>query len=194
MFVSSSALKLLTILSTLSVSAAIDADVHQHDIRRLTIASDESIALQIQAAHASGGSSNIFGNDEMPRFKLHAEQSWGTTGDFSVSVKEATPAITAATTTSTNDGPARPVNEQHMATLLVADTSSAEEKNTIAMIAVDKRTGNVNGIVNKGNGENVNFFQMMGAKVRFFKFYCLHVSFVSIALITILDVHNFIHP
>ena len=137
-----------------------------HDIRRLTISPDQSIAIEVQNAH-NFGASNIFGNDEKPRYKLHAEKSWGT-GDFFINVKEATPAITPATTTSTNDGPKHRVNGDHMATLLVADTDSVEDRNTIAMIAVDRRTGNVNGIVNKGNGEMVNFFQEKGNKVRSF--------------------------
>ena len=59
MFVSSSALQFLIILSIFAVStqttSAINADVYQHDICRLIIASDESIALQIQNAHARGG-------------------------------------------------------------------------------------------------------------------------------------------
>ena len=76
------------------------------------------------------------------------------------------------TTTSTNGGPARSVNDHHMATLLVADTDSAEERNTVAVIAVDKRTGNVSGIVNKENGEKFNFFQENGNKVRFILYCC----------------------
>lgn len=195
MFVSSRALRFLTILSTFAVTAVqasatdADGDVPQHGIRRLTITSDESIALQIQTAHANG--SNIFGNDEKLRYKLHAEQSWGATSEFFVNVKEATPAITSATTTSTNDGPARPINDKRIATLLVADTDSADEKNTIAMIAVDKRTGNVNGIVNKGNGENVNFFQQMGNKVRLY--YSLVVFLIAFAFVILHRRHLIYH-
>lgn len=168
MFVSSRAVKFLTILSTLAVTAiqptfASDDAIHHHYNRRLTIASDESIADQIQAAHANV-SVNIFGN-EKPKYKLHAEQSWDA-GDFYINVKEATPAITSATTTSTNGGPSQLVSENYIATLLVADTDSPEEKDTIGIIAVDKKTGNVSGIVKKGNGEDVNFFQEKGNKVR----------------------------
>ena len=108
---------------------------------------------------------NIFGSHEKPKYKLHAEQSWDA-GDFYINVKEATPAITSATTTSTNGGPSQLVSENYIATLLVADTDSPEEKDTIGIIAVDKKTGNVSGIVKKGNGEDVNFFQEMGNKVR----------------------------
>jgi hypothetical protein len=180
MFVSSRALKLLAFLSTFAGNAilttlAADEDIQQANVRRLTIASDESIALQIQTAHANNNSGgvNIFGtNVETPRYKLHAEQAWGSGGDFYINVKEATPAITSATTTSTNGGPARSVNDHHMATLLVADTDSVEERNTVAVIAVDKRTGNVSGIVNKENGEKFNFFQENGNKVRFILYCC----------------------
>jgi hypothetical protein len=171
MFVSSRAVKFLTILSTLAVTAiqptfASDDAILHHDNRRLTIASDESIADQIQAARANDVSVNIFGsNQQKPKYKLHAEQAWDA-GDFYINVKEATPAITSATTTSTNGGPSQLVSENYMATLLVADTDSPEEKDTIGIIAVDKKTGNVSGIVKKGNGEDVNFFQEKGNKVR----------------------------
>ena len=182
MFVSSRALKFLAFLSTFvgntiltTLAADEDIQLQANNVRRLTIASDESIALQIQHAHANdnSGGVNIFGtNVETPRYKLHAEQAWGSGGDFYINVKEATPAITSATTTSTNGGPARSVNDHHMATLLVADTDSAEERNTVAVIAVDKRTGNVSGIVNKENGEKFNFFQENGNKVRFILYCC----------------------
>ena len=181
MFISSRALKFFALLSIFATNALLITSAADADIRRLTIASDESIALQIQTAHASNNSGgiNIFGtNVETPRYKLHAEQAWGSGGEFYINVKEATPAITSSTTTSTNGGPARSVNDHHMATLLVADTDSAEEGNTVAVIDVDKRTGNVSGIVNKENGEKLNFFQENGNKVRFIELYCYCGSWV----------------
>jgi hypothetical protein len=101
------------------------------------------------------------------------------------------------TTTSTNGGPARSVNDHHMATLLVADTDSAEEGNTVAVIAVDKRTGNVSGIVNKENGEKFNFFQENGNKVRFTVLlsWIMGVLFlICIRIVCSQLMHNEYHP
>lgn len=207
MLVSIRAVKFITLLSAFASNNAIvlatstsdgGEDAHhqqQHDknnIRRLTISSDESIALQIQTAHANiSRGRNIFGtsNDAKPRYKLHAEQLWeertttgGGGGEYYINVKEATPAITSATTTSTSGGPHRSVNDYDMATLLVADTDSAEEEtDTLAVIAVDKSTGNVRGIVNKENGEEtMNFIQDMGNKVGFSIICCVHYSLIAL--------------
>jgi hypothetical protein len=163
MIFSSLALRFLTILVAITVAIKpTSAEDIVEEIRRLVIAPDQSIALEVQNAHSDV---NIFSNDEKPRYKLHAEQAWGT-GDFFINVKESTPAITSATTTSTNNGLKRKVNGGDIATLLVAD--GVEDMNTIALIAVDKKTGNVSGIVNKENGEKVNFFQEKGGKVSSF--------------------------
>jgi hypothetical protein len=78
-----------------------------------------------------------------------------------VRVREAVPAVTSQTTTSIQDGKSNYVNEEDVATMLVSD-----EADTLALISVEKKGGNVNGIVQK-NGEKMKFAQRGGGgKVR----------------------------
>jgi hypothetical protein len=138
------------------------------DRRHLNIAPDQSIAHEVLRSNASRN--NIFGGESgtptkptKPTYKLHAEKAWG--GDYSIHVKETTPAVTSFTTTSTNGGQKQQVNEDDMAALLVADPHSDGEINTMAVIAVDKTTESVHGIIDQGGGEKMNFIQEKGKKV-----------------------------
>jgi hypothetical protein len=122
--------------------------------RRLNVLPSQSIATEIETAHAAG---NL-----KPRFTLHAADessppaannnnifaSTNTTGTdllFEVHVREAEPAITSKTTTSVKGGMAHYVDSANVATMLVSD-----EVGVMALLSVDKKDGKVNGIVTKG--------------------------------------------
>ena len=122
--------------------------------RRLNVLPSQSIATEIETAHAAG---NL-----KPRFTLHAADessppaannnnifaSTNTTGTdllFEVHVREAEPAITSKTTTSVKGGKAHYVDSANVATMLVSD-----EVGVMALLSVDKKDGKVNGIVTKG--------------------------------------------
>ena len=113
----------------------------------------ESVAFEVQKAHAAG--------DVKPRFILHARRP-GSVTDYQVQVREAVSAVTSTTTTSVRGGESSYVNEDDVATMLVGD-----ERNVIALIAVEKKGGRVNGIVQR-DGEKINIAQDdSGAEVSF---------------------------
>ena len=128
-----------------SIISVVDATTD----RRLNVLPSQSIATEIQTAHAAG---NL-----KPRFTLHAAEesannniftSTSTTGTdllFEVHVREAEPAITSKTTTSVKGGKAHYVDFNDVATMLVSD-----EVGVMALLSVDKKDGKVNGIVKKG--------------------------------------------
>ena len=126
--------------------------------RRLLVLPSQSIATEIQTAHAAG---NL-----KPRFTLHAaDKSFpppataannnifsaststtiGTELVFEVHVREAEPAITSKTTISVKGGKAHYVDSANIATMLVSD-----EDGVMALLSVDKQDGKVNGIVKEG--------------------------------------------
>ena len=139
--------------------------------RRLNVLPSQSIATEIEMAHAAG---NL-----KPRFTLHAADessppaannnnifaSTNTTGTdvlFEVHVREAEPAITSKTTISVKGGKAHYVDSANIDTMLVSD-----EDGVLALLSVDKQDGKVNGIVKKGNsGITKKFTQSRGEKVR----------------------------
>ena len=142
--------------------------------RRLLVLPSQSIATEIEMAHAAG---NL-----KPRFTLHAADessppaannnnifaSTNTTGTdvlFEVHVREAEPAITSKTTISVKGGKAHYVDSANIATMLVSD-----EDGVMALLSVDKQDGKVNGIVKKGkSGVAKKFTQKSsrrGEKVR----------------------------
>ena len=139
--------------------------------RRLNVLPSQSIATEIEMAHAAG---NL-----KPRFTLHAADessppsannnnifaSTNTTGTdvlFEVHVREAEPAITSKTTISVKGGKAHYVDSANIATMLVSD-----EDGVMALLSVDKQDGKVNGIIKKGNsGVTKKFTQNRGEKVR----------------------------
>jgi hypothetical protein len=142
--------------------------------RRLNVLPSQSIATEIEMAHAAG---NL-----KPRFTLHAADessppsannnnifaSTNTTGTdvlFEVHVREAEPAITSKTTISVKGGKAHYVDSANIATMLVSD-----EDGVMALLSVDKQDGKVNGIVKKGkSGVAKKFTQKSsrrGEKVR----------------------------
>mmetsp|Transcript_26375 Transcript_26375/g.43165 ORF Transcript_26375/g.43165 Transcript_26375/m.43165 type:complete len:176 (-) Transcript_26375:373-900(-) len=161
------------LLATVPIAAA------QHDThRRINVSSGQSIADEIKAAHKSKpkggndkkkpkgkGKNEPKGNGDetpkQPKFKLHGKKAGGSS-EFEVNVKETTPAITSATTVSVNGGKPKNINEDVIATVLVADNEV--EGHTFAIIAVDKQTGNVNGIVQRGK-DKTNFTQKKGSEV-----------------------------
>lgn len=136
-----------------SIISVVDATTD----RRLNVLSSQSIATEIQTAHAAGNLN--------PRFTLHATEesspansnnifSTSTTGTdllFEVHVREAEPAITSKTTTSVKGSKAHYVDFNNVATMLVSD-----EVGVMALLSVDKKDGKVNGIVKKG--KNVKKF------------------------------------
>ena len=78
-----------------------------------------------------------------------------------VHVREAEPAVTSMTTVSILDGASSHVNETHVATMLVSD-----EVGVVVLVAVEKKGGKVNGIVQK-DGVSIKLTQKGGGKVRF---------------------------
>lgn len=111
-----------------------------------------SVAEEVRNEHSKG---NIH-----PKFTLTGEIAGMSGREFSIHVRETTPAVTPSTTYGTGDGQIHQVGELGY-TLLVTDTE-AEEDGTIALIAVDKATDNVNGIVQKATGEKMKFVQTKG--------------------------------
>jgi hypothetical protein len=134
----------------------------------IVIKPEVSIATSLLDAHNSGNTH--------PRFTLHASMSddgmVGTesiASEFFVHVMEPLQAVTPTTTISEFDGPARPVGELDY-TILVTDVE-LEDEGTISIIAVNKKSGEVQGIVHKGektikisqgNGEMVSQLKTLG--------------------------------
>ena len=164
----------LALLLAASPIAAAKHDAH----RRINVSSGQSNADEVQAAKSKGKSKDKSNGKEngnkkplkgsgsgnkkkKPKFKLHGKKAGGS-GDFEVDVIEATPAITSATTISVNGGKSKNVNEDVIATVLVSD--SEVEGDVIAIIAVDKQTGAVNGIVQRA-GKKTKFTQKKGSEV-----------------------------
>ena len=118
-----------------------------------------SIAQEVSNEHAKGNSN--------PKFTLVGEVAGsgnnnGNPDLFSVSVYEPIPAVTKETTYSAFDGPREFVGELDH-TILVADMDE-EEDGTIAILSVNKATEQVNGIVQKKNGQKMKFTQTKGNK------------------------------
>ena len=111
---------------------------------RLNVRPEQSIAAEVQNAHAQGNS--------RPKFTPHAEVA-GAETNFEVNVREAVPAVTSQTTTSIGNGKSRSENGRDVATLLIADQPGA-----FAVIAVEGG-GRVNGIIKNGNEKAVQFTQ-----------------------------------
>jgi len=124
---------LLLATSLLTTTTAVDI------LRRINDAPGKSIAAAIQNAHEAG---------IQPRFNLFAELA-GSMTEYEVHVREAVPAVTSETTISFQGGNSHNVNEDNVATMLVGD-----EPGVIALIAVEKKGGKVNGIVQKKDGRN----------------------------------------
>jgi hypothetical protein len=114
----------------------------------------ESIAARIEKAHAAG--------DMKPRFILQAQRP-GSETNYQVQVREAMPAVTSTTTTSVRGGRSIYVDEEDIATMLVSD-----EPDVVALIAVEKKGGKANGIVQR-DAEKIKITQQngAGAKVSF---------------------------
>jgi len=146
---------LLLVLSSPSTTAAIE----------YILTPDESISDKIQnVGQAMPGPNTGLAFDFMPRFSLYAKRADSDKTDYMARVREAVPAVTSKTTISIQDSESSYVNEDNVATILVSD----DEDGVLAFIAVEKKGGNVNGIVHKGNGEKMKFTQRGGGgKVRF---------------------------
>ncbi len=128
---------LLLALSCPSTTAAI----------KCIITPGQSIAAKIQNAHASG--------DFNPRFSLYAEHV-GSKQPFMARICKAKQAITSMTTVSIQDSASIHVNKTNVATMLVSD-----EVGILAFIAIDKKGGKVNGIVQRDR-ENIKVTQKGG--------------------------------
>jgi hypothetical protein len=126
----------------------------------------ESISAKINSERVRSGSK--------PHYRLHAERAGSNATEYMARVREAVPAVTSQTITIIQDGKSKYVNQDDVATILVSD-----EADVLALIAVEKKGGNVNGIVQK-NGEKIKFTQRGGGgKVSFERSDLMHVSFVS---------------
>jgi hypothetical protein len=138
----------ILLLSYCPVTFTAATDSSQSSVRRLNVLPSQSIATEIETAHAAG---NL-----KPYFTLHAEElvKYSPTSSnitsagtelFEVHVREAEPAVTSKTVTRVKGGKSQYVNSDNVATMLVSD-----EVGVVAMISVDKKEGKVNGIVQKG--------------------------------------------
>ena len=135
--------------------------------------SSESIAQTINNEHLSG--------NEYPRLTLHARilpsaPTAGETGaavgiisaigegeELEIKVREPIQAVLPTTLISEYGGPGRLVGDLP-STVLVADEE--EESGSIALVAVSKETGDVNGIVQKkGDARRWKIKQKFGEKV-----------------------------
>ena len=137
---------LLLAVSSPATTAAINAQPH----RRINVAPGQSIADEVRNAHADG----IL----LPKFTLRAEKA-GSETIYEVEVREAQPAVTSRTTVSFQGGESKHVDEDALDTLLVSNTDG-----TVALIAVEKKGGKVDGIIVRGE-ESVKFTQSGGQKV-----------------------------
>ena len=137
---------LLLAVSSPATTAAINAQPH----RRINVAPGQSIADEVRNAHAKG----IL----LPEFTLRAENA-GSETIYEVEVREAQPAVTSKTTVSFQGGESKHVDEDALDTLLVSNTDG-----TVALIAVEKKGGKVDGIIVRGE-ESVKFTQSGGQKV-----------------------------
>lgn len=104
----------------------------------------QSIANAVKEAIASG--------EKSPEFNLHAERA-GSETDYEVNVRVATPAVTYMTTVSAFDGESKNVDEDDVATMLVG-----YEEGVLALIAIDRKDGSANGIIQK-DGEKIKITQ-----------------------------------
>ena len=135
------AVQLLLATSLLTTTTAVDV------LRRGNIAPGKSIVAAIQNAHDAG-------TGIQPWFNFFAE---GSTTEYEVHVREAVPAVTSETTISLQGGKSNTVNEDNVANMLVGD-----EPGVIVLIAVEKKGGKVNGIVQKKDGKKMKFKQNVG--------------------------------
>ena len=133
-----------------------------HVPRRLSVSPEQSIATEIETAHAMGIAK--------PRLTLHADtlkmsNTTSTTNIFAssattqkdvfeVHVREAEPAITSMTTTSVQGGVSRSVNVNQVVTMLVSD-----DPGVFALISVEQTGRTVNGIVKKSGLKDIQFTQ-----------------------------------
>ena len=91
-----------------------------------------------------------------------ADAAWGL---FEVDVKEGSPVVTADTSISVEGRGTRPVWMDAVATVLVA-AAAARDAGTLALVAVDGRTGRVDGIVQqRGGRQDVRLEQHRGEDV-----------------------------
>ena len=147
-----------------------DDNAHVPYPRRLNISPEQSIATEIETAHAMGITK--------PRLTLHADTTAtnifasSTTiqkDEFEVHVREAEPAITSMTTTSVQGGVSRSVNVTQLPTMLVSD-----DPGVFALISVEQTGGKVNGIVMKSGLKDFQFTQGgQGQKVSYMFYLCL---------------------
>ena len=137
---------LLLALSSPTYTAAINAQPH----RRINVAPGQSIADEVRNAHADG---NL-----RPEFTIRAERA-GSEKIYEVNVREAEPAVTSETTVSFEGGESKHVDEDALDTLLVSTTDG-----TVALIAVEKKGGKVDGIVLSPD-ETIKLTQTGGQKV-----------------------------
>ena len=135
------AVQLLLATSLLTTTTAVDV------IRRSTVAPRKSNTAAIQNAHDDG---------IQPRFNLFAKLA-GSTTEYEVHVRKAVPAVTSETKISFQGGKSNTVNEDNVATMLVGD-----KPGIIALIAVEKKGGKVNGIIQKKDGKKMKFKQNVG--------------------------------
>jgi hypothetical protein len=77
--------------------------------------------------------------------------------DYEVRVRVATPAVTSNTTISVNGGESKYIDEDDIAIMLVSD----EPDSAIVLISVEKKGGNVDGIIHK-DGEKIKLTQKSG--------------------------------
>ncbi|KAL7533144.1 hypothetical protein ACHAXR_005066, partial [Thalassiosira sp. AJA248-18] len=151
-------LPLLATSSSVVVVSANNGNANRH---RPVITPNDSIAQAVRDAGNNGSTTN----NGKAKLKLQGAKSGGGGGKFEINVRESTPAITMATSISLNGGTKSYVNEDDMATILVSDLDDDEEVDdgSVAIIAVDKKTDDVNGIIDKG-GAKMKFTQKKGKK------------------------------
>ncbi len=126
-------------------------------------------------ANSKGKGTGGGGGYEKPKFKLQGGKAGGS-DRFKINVREVTSAVTASTSILSNGGAKKYINEDDMATILVND-SDEEIDGVIAVIAVDKKTDDVNGYVEKA-GKKMKFTQKKGKEVSAILFMHTMCSFV----------------
>ena len=135
------------------------ASTQHDDHRHIKVSSGKYIANKVQSTTSNGNNKpngNASGNDSdngtnKPKCKLHGKKAGGS-GEFKVNAKDANPAITSNRTILVNGGKGTKVSKG--ITMIVLVANSKVEADAVAIIAMDKQAGNLNGVVQQGGHKN----------------------------------------
>ena len=121
---------------------------------RKTIAPDDSIADAVRNERLQGNKKSRFSIKSKMRGKNYGGKT------FDVDVVEADPAVTSQTTISTLDGHVQPVGD--MGYSLLVNDMTENDKGTVAILFVNLRTNEIQGVVKKKDQKGMKIRQNKG--------------------------------